>query len=185
MAFRLLSGLAIAISFCVGALAAEIHYDSTTKQVLGFTLVPISPAEGVSVITVDYATPTWPPPSGCAVGDERWTLVDESTNPPSLRVNPDLIFFLCLPVRTRAEVWEVVSIRAAELLGNRDPVDLLEDGNKAMYILAVECPQAGISQQCDEKRQWAQQKIDELMIVEQQRRDLIQQANEFIDLMGW
>lgn len=185
MVVRLLFSLVAAAALCADAVAAEIHYDSVTKQVLGFTLVPLPPAEGVSVLTVDYATPTWPPPPGCVVGDERWTLVDESTNPPSLRVNPNLIFFLCLPVETRADVWRVVSIRAAELLGDSDPVDFLEQGSMAMYVLAIECPQDGISQQCDEKRQWAQQKIADLHTVEQQRQDLIQQANEFINLMGW
>lgn len=178
-------GLLILILWASAAGAVEVHFDKTSGKVTGYSLSAVPPTNDTQKVILPGDSPPWPAPPGCPAGREQWTVVDTTTDPPQLRVNPALIFFLCEPVTSAADVQRVLSAHLTTLARGRDAIDLLTEGTTVLAILAVECPQPGISHECDGKRNWAQDTMAELKAIDAQRQALQAQAAQLIQAQGW
>lgn len=148
--------------------------------------VPLQP--GYAQVTVANADlVVWPAPSGCAKGDQKWSIVASSAIPPTFTLNPALKFFHCQIVSSAAEVDRVAEEEVVKLAGPRlqQQMKQMRQAIKLLDVLAVECPPGSTTTGCDTKRTKALTARTEMLNLDSQIEQIYSDATAFKTAQGW
>lgn len=151
--------------------------------------IPLQPGYG-QVTVPDADLVVWPVPSGCALGQKKWTIVDTSTTPPSFRLNPALKFFKCQPIASAADVDRVAGEEALKLGqgGGSTEIEKFRLGMWAHYMLdkdVTSCPSTDLTQACVDKRARATTIKDSLTALFDQIDQIYKDGAVFKAANGW